>query len=198
MCTGGQLCLRRCRFRSSLPTLPFPSLNGCIDSKVWWSHVPSTMTSSPLTSLLSYSFIILSISPTTFSILGGTCFDPAILTFTRLHVPASSFTPLKTASCSSRIVWSVMGLFLSRGRSRNTFSCCRVSMTSPIGLFPTLRCSMSNTSTSCHVSVLPSIAFVPHVLRALVRFQTSSGRFSRGALVSRQSRNAVSMLSSIY
>ena len=198
MCTGGQLCVRRCKFSSNLPTLPFPSLNGCIDSKVWWSHVPSTKTSSPMTSLLSYSLIILSISPTTFSILGGTCLDPAILTFTRLHIPASSFTPLKVASCSSRIVSSVMGRFRSCGRSRKSFSCCKVSRTSLIGRFPILRCSMSNTSTSRHVSVFPSMAFVPQVFRALARFQTSSGRLSKDALVRRQSRNAVSMRLSIY
>lgn len=198
MCTGGQLCLRRCRFRSSLPTLPFPSLNGCIDSKVWWNQVPSTKTSSPSMSLLSYSFIILSISLATFSILGGTCLDPVILTFTRLQIPASSLIPLKTASCSSRIVSSVMCLFRSRGRSRKTFSCCRVSRTSVIGLFPILRCSMSSTSTSRHVSVFPSMAFVPHVFRALARFQTSSGRLSKDVLVRRQSRNVASMLSSMY
>lgn len=32
MCIGGQLCLRKWRFTSSLPILPFPSLNGCMDS----------------------------------------------------------------------------------------------------------------------------------------------------------------------
>lgn len=188
------MCFSRWRFNSNLPTRPLPSLNGWIDSNRLWSQTPSRMASSLSVSFRSYSSSISSISLATFSKRGGVCLDPLILTLIRLQLPASDFTPLNTASCSSRIVTRRTGLDLRLIRSRKTISCWMVSSMSLTGLPPTPFSSSRSRSTSCQVSVFPSIAFVPHVFNALVCFQTRSGRSSNGARVSSDSRSESNML----
>src|SRR5438046_10175452 len=67
-------------------------------------------------------------------------------------------------------------------------------MTSGIGRFPTDFCSRRIRSTSERSRVFPSIAFVPHVFSAPVRFQTSSGKESSGLRVSNSALRVANML----
>src|SRR5207247_2931424 len=112
-------------------------------------------------------------------------------------LPASALMPRNTSSCSSNAVVGRIGPLLRSRRFAKAAACWIVSSTSERGRFPTDFCSRRILSTSVRLRVFPSIAFVPHVLSAPVRFQTPSGRESRALRVSNSARRGPNMSSLI-